>query len=120
MDKVIEVVCKGYNVERKDLAGPSRIRSLSEARGVVGFLCRQTGAASLTPFRSLHSGHEGSPGGEQIFSIVGSGDEGKVPPLIPFLRRKSRRFPPRVTRESSRKEVIFYRDRFKTEGFLTD
>ncbi|MBU2499139.1 MAG: hypothetical protein KKE57_09580 [Proteobacteria bacterium] len=48
LDKVFEVVCKGYNVEEKDLTGPSRIRSLSEARGVVGFLCRQPGAASLT------------------------------------------------------------------------
>ena len=34
--------------EQKDLSGPSRIRSVSEARGVGGFLCRQTGAASQT------------------------------------------------------------------------
>ena len=48
LDHVIKVVCKRYNIEQKDLAGPSRIRSLSEARGVVSFLCRQTGAASQT------------------------------------------------------------------------
>ena len=48
LDHLIEVVCNRYIIEQKDLSGPSRIRSVSEARGVGGFLCRQTGAASQT------------------------------------------------------------------------
>ena len=44
---VTRAVCEAYGMTRKELAGPSRSRRLSEARAVAALLARDTGAATL-------------------------------------------------------------------------
>ena len=45
---IVKAVCEAYGLARKDLAGPSRARLPSEARGVAALIARETGAATLT------------------------------------------------------------------------
>jgi REP element-mobilizing transposase RayT len=45
---IVEAVCEAWGVARTDLAGPSRARLPSEARGVAALIARETGAATLT------------------------------------------------------------------------
>ena len=45
---IVERVCAAYRIRERDLAGASRRRLFSEARGVVGYLAVRSGAATLT------------------------------------------------------------------------
>lgn len=45
---VVDAVCEAWGVTGKDMAGPSRARLASEARGVAALVARETGAATLT------------------------------------------------------------------------
>lgn len=48
LGSIVDHVCKGYGLGAGDLAGPSRRRLCSEARGVIGHLARGSAAASLS------------------------------------------------------------------------
>ena len=48
LGSIVERVCAAYRIDERDLAGASRRRLFSEARGVVGYLAVQSGAATLT------------------------------------------------------------------------
>ena len=45
---IADRVCAHYGLGEDDLAGPSRRRLFSEARGVIGYLARRSAAASLS------------------------------------------------------------------------
>jgi REP element-mobilizing transposase RayT len=45
---IVAVVAREYGMEAAELAGPSRARLMSEARGLAGLIARDLGAASLT------------------------------------------------------------------------
>ena len=48
IDAILDAVARDCGVSVAELADPSRKRRICEARGMVGLLARQTGAASLT------------------------------------------------------------------------
>lgn len=48
LEAIVAAVVADYDVAEAELAGPSRGRALSEARGVIALLARDTGAASLS------------------------------------------------------------------------
>lgn len=48
VDAIIEAVAGAYEMEPAALAGPSRARKLSQARGLAGLIARDTGAAHLS------------------------------------------------------------------------
>ncbi len=48
LDAIVEAVAGEYGVAAADLAGPSRARHLSQARGLACLLARETGAAPLS------------------------------------------------------------------------
>ena len=47
LEAILAQVCHHYALRTEDLTGPSRARHVSQARGVVGWLARATGAANL-------------------------------------------------------------------------
>ena len=53
MAAIIDAVTRAYGVSRNDLTGPSRVRVLSEARGVAVLLARKTGAATPAALAAL-------------------------------------------------------------------
>lgn len=53
LEKLIDIVCRNYAVGKKDLAGPSRSRRLTEARGVIGLFAAEKTKASLTEVAAL-------------------------------------------------------------------
>jgi len=48
LEAIIETVCGHYEVTEDELGGPSRVRRLSEARAVVGWLAVATRSTTLT------------------------------------------------------------------------
>jgi hypothetical protein len=52
LHRVIDRVCEHYEVTPSELSAPSRARRLSEARGVIGWLARETGPATLSEVAS--------------------------------------------------------------------
>jgi hypothetical protein len=47
LDEIVAYVSREYEVSEDDLQGPSRQRTLSEARSVIGWLSRRLGASSI-------------------------------------------------------------------------
>lgn len=47
LTQILEVVCREYAVEQKDLAAPGKYRNLSEARGVVTWLLLESGQGTI-------------------------------------------------------------------------
>jgi len=47
LQRIVRYVCGRYDITPSALTGPSRSRGLSEARALIGWLARQTGAGTL-------------------------------------------------------------------------
>lgn len=53
INSIVKAVCAAYDVKPAELSTPSRARLLSEARGTVGWLTRETEAAPLVAIAEL-------------------------------------------------------------------
>jgi putative transposase len=48
LDAIVDEVCARRGIREEDLGGPARARLPAQARGEIGWIARQTGAATLT------------------------------------------------------------------------
>ncbi|MDP7420760.1 MAG: helix-turn-helix domain-containing protein [bacterium] len=53
IDEIIDKVCDNYNLEKKDVIGPGKKRSLSEARTMVAWIVRENKHLSLTDLSKI-------------------------------------------------------------------